>query len=535
MVSAGILISRLSGVVREVAIAAKLGTTAVADSFGAALRIPKLLQNLLGEGALSASFIPVYARLVEEGDEEGAGRTAGAVASLLALVTGVLVAIGIFAARPLTRFVAPGFSGEKLDLTVTLMRITIGGIGFLVLSAWCLGVLNSHRRFFLSYVAPVIWNAAIVTALVIAAASEWTEADAAKAAAWGVLVGGALQFLIQLPSVIRVAPHLRLGFGLGDRSVRMVVGRFPAAMAGRGVVTLSSYIDVILASLLATGAIAALDRSQVLYLMPISVFAVSVAAAELPELSRRGDSRAELVERLDIGLQRIALFVVFSAVAFVTTGPVIVEALYQRGSFGSDDTDLVWLVLAGYSLGLPAAGLSRLLQNSRYAAGDVSGPAWAAAARLVVSATVGIVLMLQLDRIGIVDGGLDKLGNLPAASPLDEDLRQLDGVKRLGAMGLALAAAAASWLELGLLQRLVKRDLPEPPSPGRILIALLPAAVVAGAVGWGLMTLLDGLPALLGAPIVIAVSGLAYLVVARRSGNRAARELTAAVPGRRLG
>ncbi len=527
------MISRLSGVVREVAIAAKLGTTAVADSFGAALRIPKLIQNLLGEGSLSASFIPVYARLLEDGDEEEAGRLAGAIASLLTLLTGLLVAAGIFAARPMTRAVAPGFAGEKLDLTVTLLRIMVGGIGFLVLSAWCLGVLNSHRRFFLSYVAPVVWNAAIVSALAFAAARDWSEARSAEAAAWGVLIGGVLQFLVQLPSVIRVAPHLRVGLGLRDDPVRTVARRFAPAVAGRGVVTLSSYLDVLLASLLATGAIAALDRSQVLYLLPISAFALSVAAAELPELSRGGGSRDQLVRRLDLGLQRIALFVLFSAAAFVVTGPLLVEALYERGSFGPDDTDLVWLVLAAYSLGLPAGGLSRLLQNARFASGDVAGPARIAAGRMVVSAALGVVLMLQLDRIGIVSGDLEKLGDLPAGSPLPESLRGGDGIKRLGAVGLALGAAVGAWVELGLLQRKVRRDLPECPSPAAILGRLLPAAVVSAAIGWGAMTLLGPAPALVAAPIVLAASGLAYLALARRAGNLAAIELTAPVLDRR--
>ncbi len=533
IVAAGILISRVSGVVREVAIAAKLGTTAVADSFGAALRIPKLLQNLLGEGSLSASFIPVYARLVEDGDDEGAGRTAGAVASLLTLMTGLLVAVGIFAARPLTRAVAPGFGGEKLDVTVTLLRIMVAGIGFLVLSAWCLGVLNSHRRFFLSYVAPVVWNAAIVIALVVAAVSDWTDVEAAEAAAWGVLIGGVLQFLVQLPSVIRVAPHLRLGLGLGDASVRTVARRFAPAVAGRGVVTVSSYLDVLLASLLATGAVAALDRSQVLYLLPISAFALSVAAAELPELSRGGGSHDELIERLDVGLQRIALFVLFSAAAFIVTGPVIVEALYERGSFGPDDTDLVWLVLAAYSLGLPAAGMSRLLQNARYAAGDVAGPARIAAGRMVVSAALGVVLMFQLDRVGIVSGDLEKLGDLPASSPLDEALRDEGGLKRLGAVGLALGAAAAAWVELVLLQRLVRRDVPRSPRPGPTVARLLPAAAVGAAVGWAAMSVLRSVPALVAAPIVLGVSAVVYLLIARRVGNHAARQLTAIVRGRR--
>ena len=162
LVGTGVVLSRLSGVAREVVLGAFLGTRASADAFGAALRIPKLLQNLLGEGALSAAFIPVYAQVLDEGDEERAGRLAGAVAGLLAVLTGGLVLLAIFLAEPLTWIVAPGFSGTRHELTVVLIRIMAGGIGLIVMAAWCLGVLNAHRRFFLSYVAPVLWNVAIV-------------------------------------------------------------------------------------------------------------------------------------------------------------------------------------------------------------------------------------------------------------------------------------------------------------------------------------------------------------------------------------
>ena len=156
VVAAGILSSRLAGLARERAMSNYLGVGPAVDAFRAAMRIPNVLQNLLGEGVLSASFIPVYASALERGDEEEAGRIAGAVAGLLAALAGTLVVIGVVFARPLTSVLAPGFTGETFELTVTLTRILTPGIGVLVLSAWCLGVLNSHRRFFLSYVAPVL-------------------------------------------------------------------------------------------------------------------------------------------------------------------------------------------------------------------------------------------------------------------------------------------------------------------------------------------------------------------------------------------
>src|SRR5690606_9129531 len=166
LVAAGIFLSRIAGLLRETVIGTVLGTTPAADAFKAALRIPNLMQNLMGEGVLSASFIPVYARLRAEGRDEEAGRLAGAIAGLLAALTGVISLVGVVFAAPLTDLLVPGFAEDKYELTVQLTRIMFPGIGFLVLSAWCLGVLNSHKQFFLSYVAPVLWNVAQIAALV---------------------------------------------------------------------------------------------------------------------------------------------------------------------------------------------------------------------------------------------------------------------------------------------------------------------------------------------------------------------------------
>jgi putative peptidoglycan lipid II flippase len=234
LVAAGILLSRVAGLVRTAVIARYLGVQAIADALQAAMRIPNLLQNLLGEGVLSASFIPVYSRLLAEGREEEAGRVAGAIAGLLAALTAVLALLGVVFAGPVTRLVAWGFPESTLELTTTLTRILFPGVGFLVLSAWCLGVLNSHRKFFLSYVAPVIWNITQIAVLVVVGtwvvSDELAARDAATrdvgltrlaiALAWGVLIGGILQFAVQLPTVLRSARTLRVSLNVGLPGVR---------------------------------------------------------------------------------------------------------------------------------------------------------------------------------------------------------------------------------------------------------------------------------------------------------------------------
>src|SRR5690348_8824186 len=165
LVAAGILLSRVAGFVRQYVFAHFFGNGAAADAFNAALRIPNLLQNLFGEGVLSASFIPVYAALLGRGEREEARQVAGVVAAVLSLVVGALVLLGIVAAPWLIPLIAPGFHGVKQAETIRVVRILFPGVGLLVLSAWCLGILNSHRRFFLSYAAPVVWSAAMIVAM----------------------------------------------------------------------------------------------------------------------------------------------------------------------------------------------------------------------------------------------------------------------------------------------------------------------------------------------------------------------------------
>jgi putative peptidoglycan lipid II flippase len=521
MVAAGILCSRVAGLVREAVMAGYLGTSVASDAFRAAIRIPNLMQNLLGEGVLSAAFIPVYSRLLAEGRDEDAGKVAGAIAGLLAALTGVLVLVGVLLAGPLTDVIAAGMSGERRDLTVRLVRILFPGVGFLVLSAWCLGVLNSHRRFFLSYVAPVIWNVAQISAL--AGAAWWIArggeqpalATLATALAIGTTIGGVLQFAVQLPTVLRLSRGLRLSLRRDLTGVRQAVRAFGPVLAGRGVVQLSAFLDTLLASFLAVGALSALGYAQVLYLLPISLFGMSIAAAELPELSSmdRAD-RPALSERVQRGLRQIAFLVTPVVVLYLVAGSAVVQALFQRGEFSAEARTLVWLVLAGYAIGLPASTSSRLLQSALYSLDRPSIPARISAVRVLLSALIGVTLMLQLDRVAIGAGGFALVGDLPAFGPLPGEVTESGGPLRLGAVGLSLAAGMTAWLEYALLRTAlsVRRVRPQ---LGRSRIArLAAAAAVTVAVAAGAVQLAGDDRSFLGSAAIVLAAGVAYLTAA---------------------
>ena len=326
LVAAGIFLSRITGLVRDRIFAHYFGITYVADAFKAALRIPNMLQNLFGEGVLSASFIPVYAKLLAQKDREEAGRVAGAVFSLLALITSVLVLVGVLATPYIIDVIAFGFKGETRRLAIQLVRILFPGVGLLVMSAWCLGILNSHGKFFLSYVSPVIVNATFI-AIMLAFGRRADMSHLAVYTAWGSVVGSGLQFLVQLPMVLQLAPELRIFFRSLTENVRVVIRNFVPVFFSRGVLQLSAYIDGLLASLLPVGGVSALANAQALYLLPVSLFGMSVSAAELPAMSSAVGTDEQVAttlrQRIAASTKRVGFFVVPSAVGFIALGDVI--------------------------------------------------------------------------------------------------------------------------------------------------------------------------------------------------------------------
>ncbi|HEY7068561.1 MAG TPA: murein biosynthesis integral membrane protein MurJ [Acidimicrobiales bacterium] len=524
LVAAGIFLSRCAGLIREMVIGAFLGVGGPADAFKAALRIPNLMQNLLGEGVLSASFIPVYARLRAEGRHEEAGRVAGAIAGLLIAVTGAISVIGIVFAAPLTRILVPGFTAETYDLAVQLTRIMFPGIGFLVLSAWCLGVLNSHRQFFLSYVAPVLWNVAQIIALLAAVlvVGGYKTLDQkeslAIALAWGVLAGGILQFSVQIGPVRRLLGEIHLSLDTADAWVRSVLSRFVPVLLGRGAIQIMGWVDLLLASLLVTGAVSSLTYAMVLYLLPVSLFGVSVAAAELPDLSQvevhDPDTRRRFRLRLEDSMARIAWYVAPTATLFIVVGDVIVAAVFERGSFNSADTIAVWLTLAFLSMGLLPITAARLLQNGLYALDDARTPARLGVIGVVLAAAIGLVFMFPFDRLFVGAHGIEGWGDFFTWGPLPDDVRRnLPDVPHLGIVGLALGATISDWIEYRLLSTSLAWRVGRTHMAGRWLNQIALGCAATAAVAFACELAFGNLPNLIAAVFVCGPAAATYVAV----------------------
>ncbi len=420
-----------------------------------------------------------------------AGQVARAVLAVLALVTAAIVLMGIAAAPLLVDLLAPGFEGDKRTLTIQLVRIIFPGVGVLVLSAWCLGVLNSHGRFLLSYSAPVAWNLVIIGAA-LAAGNSRAPGELVVVIAWAAVAGSVLQLVVQLPGVRlllseRGTPVETGGAGTG---VRMVARNFGPSVLSRGVIQISAWVDMLIATLLGSGAAAALATAQMISTLPVSLFGMSISAAELPAMSARTGAHApeaELRERLERGWRRIAFFVVPSAVAFLALGHVLAGTLFQGGAFTAADSTYVWIILAGASVGLLATTLARLASSTFHALGDTRTPFRFAAVRMAIGVTLGVIFALVL----------------PSRLGLDA---------RYGVAGLSLAGGIAGWVEFGLLRRALAERIGTVHVGAHRILGLWGAAGVAALLAW--LPLSAGVMAwspLLGGGAVLLVFGAGYL------------------------
>ena len=492
LVGAGILCSRLFGLVRQRVFSHYFGLSDAADIFSAALRVPNFLQNLFGEGVLSASFIPVYARLLAQHKQEEADRLAGSIFALLALIISVIVAAGILATPYLLWAIAPGYTGEKRELTILIVRILFPGTGILVWSAWCLGILNSHHKFFLSYAAPVIWNLSMILTMLI-----FHHVGATRLIvylAWGTVLGCLLQFLVQLGPVLKLVPNLRLRLDTQSLHVKQVGGSFLGVAVGRGVVQISAFVDQAISTLLGSGAVAGMTTAASINLLPVSLFGMAVSASELPTLSRMAgehvdaDAAAKLSARLNNGLERIAFFIVPSAMAFFALGNVIVAALYQTGAFTRKDSYYVWAILAGSGVGLLASTFGRLYSSTYYAMRDTRTPLRFALVRLAFTAVLGLASALLIP----------KLLHIPT---------------QWGAVGLTASAGVAGWIEFHLLRRKMNRKLGPTGVTVPMMAKLWTAAALAALAAWAIEHYLPDHGPIITAIVVLSAYGVAYFAL----------------------
>lgn len=472
------LLSRVSGFVRDIVLAATLGAGAMMDAFSVALRLPNHFRTIFGEGAVNQAYIPAYARVRQQAGPAAAALFANRVFTLNLIVQLVLLALALPFMPEIVRLLAPGFANDpqRFDLAVSLTRITFPYLLFITMVTLLSANLNAVDRFAVAAAAPVLLNLCLIVALLVA----FLFPSAAYAAAWGVAVAGVLEWLLLAVAARRAGVAAALARPRIDADVKRFLKAFGPAVIGSAGVQIALFADTIIASLLPRGAYSALYYAERLYQLPIGVIAIGVGTVLLPTMSRMlaaGDvSGANNAQNRAVALT-IVMAAPFAA-AFLAIPELIVSALFERGRFDATASQAAGAVLFAYAVGLPAIVLIRSQVASFQARGDTTTPMLISLA--AIATNVALKLLLWRD---------------------------------WGAPGLALATAAGAWINAGALFLLaLRRGLTKPDRrlPGLIVIVLA-GAVIAGIVARVLTPVL--LMALAGFPLEQRLATLAVVGV----------------------
>ena len=442
---AALMSGRLFGFIRD-SVVASFGFRGETDILNLGLRVSTSIQAMLGEQALSASLVPAYSRRLGEDrlTPESARLLAGATFARLLLVAGSLGLIGSFFAPQIADLLVIGKKEAEVDLGLVALtlRFLMPMAALLVLAGWCMAILNSHRRFFLSYFAPVFWNVAILAALMLLfrQAADPSMEDLVRYFSIGALVGGGLQLGLQLPFAIRINGGLPLTLRSGIDGLAEFTKNFTPVFFGRGSLHLLSIAEGLIAlNFLAEGSLTALQFSQRLFFLSLLLCGMVQAFVYLPEFSRLDDPEA-VRARMGEALSSVWFLTIPAALGLFLFSFPVVAAVFRWGNYGDGENVLGALILSVYAVGLVPTASSRVLQSALYAQNRATLAAWTSVGRSAISVMVAVVTMRWWDGRSV--GELSWL-------PLDLDTSTLS----LGALAFCTASAATSFAEWWFLRR----------------------------------------------------------------------------------
>jgi putative peptidoglycan lipid II flippase len=458
-VSALTAVSRVLGVVREQVFAMLLGAGDYADAFNTAFRVPNLLRDLFAEGALSSAFIPTYAREMAAGGTARAHQLSSRLFTVLAVILGVVVAIGFVFAGPFVRALAPGFGPGKLETTITLARVMLPCLPLVAFAALTMGMLNAQERFATPAAAPAMFNLVTIAWAAVLWAMGFGPAQVAMGWAVGTLLGSAAQFLIQVPPLRKEGWRFRPEWAPGDPGIRAIGSLMAPATVGLAAVQVNIFVSTVFASH-EPGAVSWLQYAFRILYLPIGVFGVAVGTVATTGLARRaaaGDMEG-LRETLGRSLSLVAFLTIPATVGLVVLGRPIVRLLFERGRFHAADTENTAAALALFSIGLVAFTGVKVLAPAFYALGrprvPLLGSAVAVAANLAVIAVLHARLGYRAIALGIALGSLLNVAVLAGAFE-----RRVGGLltRSLAGRLLRMAVAAslmapAAWLSARVIE-----------------------------------------------------------------------------------
>lgn len=391
------LLSRVTGYFRDGIQAVILGAADSSDAFIVAYRIPNLLRRLVGEGAMTAAFVPVFTELEARESREEVWRFSSQFFTTLALALALLAGLGVLFAPWIVKGMAYGFTGieGKEALTVHLTRVMFPYLFFIGLSALQMAILNSLGRFALPAFTPVLLNLTIIAA---ALGLSGRLAEPADAFAWGVLAGGFLQMAVQVPSLRRAGMRLTPRLGLGHPAILRVLLLMGPGVFSAGIYQINLLVDSQFASFLPPGSVSYLYYANRVTELVLGIFIVSLSTAILPTLSRNVQRASPEVvrETLDFGMRQTAFITLPACAGLLALAGPIVKVLFERGRFDPDATRFTAEALVYYALGLLPVAALKVILPAFYARQDTRTPAWVAGWTLLLHVVLNFLLIAVL-------------------------------------------------------------------------------------------------------------------------------------------
>ena len=408
------MLSRVMGMIRDMVVARLFGAGLETDAFVAAFQIPNMLRRFFAEGALTSAFVPSFSQTLTQRGESAARELANTCFTLLTIIMACLTLVGILLSPAIIGLMFPGFHSVpgKFELTILLNRVMFPYTFFISLVALCMGILNTLRHFFTPAISTVFLNVSMILAAFLLRGIFQAPVIAL---AVGVLIGGLVQLLLQLPVLWSKGFPIRPRFNFGCPRVRRIALLMIPSVLGVGVYYLNVTVSAVLASLLPQGSVSYLYYAQRLFEFPQGIFTVSVAQAVLPSMSRQAaeGNMAGVKESLTFGL-RLTLFITIPAsIGLMICSTPIFSLLFMDGAFDHAKTVNSAKALMYYSLGLSFVAMTRILAPAFHALKDTRTPVWSALMTFLLNLALSLALMGPLGHGGLaLATSLSALGNM---------------------------------------------------------------------------------------------------------------------------
>lgn len=402
VIGAGTLLSRILGFLRDMVIANFFGAGLAADAFFVAFRIPNLWRRLVGEGSLTISFIPVYTEYLTRHSEKESQEVTDIAFTMAGIILLLLTLLGILFSPILIQIIAPGFLRipEKFQLTVNLNQIIFPYLFFMGLFALCMGILNSLHHFFAPAIAPIFLNISIIVSVFL---FYHTFKIPVMTLALGVLAGGVIQFLFQLPFLWRKGIRFHFNLNFKHPAIKRIGSLMVPGLIGTAVYQINVFIDTIFASFLPSGSVSYLFFADRLMEFPLGIFAIAIGMASLPSLSGLASQgrMEELKETLSFSLRLVSFISIPAMVGLIALKTPIVHLLFQRGKFDYTATLMTAKALFFYSVGLWAIAGSRAIVPAFYSLQDTWTPLKIALVCLGANVVFNLIFIIPLKHAGL--------------------------------------------------------------------------------------------------------------------------------------